>query len=182
MKIALDLDGVVCSFIETARKFHQREDIPISDIRWGIEGQFGLSQKDFWDPLGRSFWANLPWTDEGPALLNGLEERFGPENIVILTSPVRTEGCVEGKMDWIRREMPAYARRFLVGPAKEFLASPSALLVDDHDTNCEKFRAAGGLAVMPPRPWNGRRGECLPGGRFDVEMVLKNIDLISKLD
>jgi len=51
---------------------------------------------------------------------------------------------------------PQFQRRFLFGPAKAFCASPERVLIDDYDGNVDKFRAAGGHAILVPQSYNSR--------------------------
>lgn len=147
----LDLDGVLVDFVGGALKLHGRE-LPYEQTEWNFQHQLGIPAEEFWPPMGHDFWAGLEWTADGKEILAGLEDIF--ETIVILTSPIDTPGAVEGKMAWIRREMPAYTRRFFVGPPKQTIASETKLLIDDHTDNVSLWRAAGGPAVLVPRPWN----------------------------
>jgi hypothetical protein len=62
-------------------------------------------------------------------------------------------------MSWIEKHLPAYRRRFLIGPRKEFCAHGGSVLIDDSDKNVASFRDAGGLAILYPRPWNSRHAE-----------------------
>ena len=57
-------------------------------------------------------------------------------------------------MKWVVRELPEYAQRYLVGPAKAFCASSDTVLIDDADFNVEAFGEAGGRTILVPRPWN----------------------------
>jgi hypothetical protein len=163
----LDLDGVLVDFVRGAFALHGKE-IPYPEVRWDFDKQLGIPPEVFWGKMGKDFWEDLPWTQEGPDLIKALETIFGSDNIVLMTSPVGTPGGVEGKVNWIRRELPGYSRRFFIGPPKHMLAGPGKLLVDDHDENIDKFCAAGGKAIMVPRPWNRRRDETFSDGVFDV--------------
>jgi len=126
--------------------------------------------------MGRAFWANLPPTPECHLLLRRLEEVVGSDAICLLTSPCQTEGCVDGKLDWVKLNLPArYRRQILIGSGKEYCAGKRALLVDDHAENCHRFFVHGGQAVLVPRPWNWRRGVCTPGGGFDVEALVEEV-------
>ncbi len=172
----LDMDGVLVDFVGGALAVHG-EELPAADVRWGFPGQIGFSGVNdplFWEKMGFSFWSSLSWTREGQALLHGLERMFG-ENIVVMTSPCDTPGSVEGKVAWIKRELPAYRRRFFVGPPKHLAAGPGKLLVDDHDGNVDKFHAAGGNVVLVPRPWNRRAAESDKDGGFSVAQVLSDV-------
>lgn len=167
----LDLDGVIVDFVAGAFRAHGRRPPPPLDVRWGFPAQMGFTGTDdpaFWAPLGHDFWANLPWTAEGRAVVAAAEAAYGEHHVAVMTSPCDTPGSVEGKVAWVRREMPRYARRLFVGPAKHLAAGPGKLLVDDHGPNCERFAAAGGESLLVPRPWNARRGEVDALGRFDT--------------
>ena len=163
-RVLLDLDGVLVDFIGGVTKLHrktyphhphdpatQHEQMP-----WDIEPIFEMSAPDLWAPLGREFWATLQPLPHFKAFLGTLEAHFGPDKICILTSPPKTDGAIDGKRDWIRKHLPDYRRRFLVGPAKEFCAGERHVLVDDHEANIAKFRDAGGHGFLVPAPWNNR--------------------------
>jgi 5'(3')-deoxyribonucleotidase len=163
-RILLDMDGVLVDFTSGISSFYGKKvpDYPHDPDKqtiqreWNIEPLFGMTSAQLWDPLGREFWASLqplPWYKEVVRLL---ENHFGEENICLLTSPIKTAGAIEGKIDWIRSYLPQYRRRFLVGPCKEFCASPRHALVDDHSANIEKFRDTGGQTFLFPAPCNRR--------------------------
>jgi 5'(3')-deoxyribonucleotidase len=138
---------------------------------WDLGQVFSMTHKDIWEPLGFEFWRDLapqPWCHE---VIRLLTDRFGEKNICLLTSPVDTEGCVEGKRAWMRNHTPQFRRRFLIGPAKEFTAgTPKHCLVDDSDTNIDTFKEAEGSTFLFPAPWNGRFKE------HPVEALQKWID------
>lgn len=166
--VFFDLDGVLADFVSGALRHHNRTDVSPASVVWGIEKQLGLDPAAFWAPLSFEFWANLEPYADGMELLRAAEGLVGSGNIGLLTSPCDTEGCVEGKRAWVKRHLPAYSRRLMVGPAKELFAGPTKILVDDHDVNCDKFVLSGGRAVQPPRPWNSFSSECKEDGGFDV--------------
>jgi len=170
----VDMDGVLVDFVAGVLKHFGREHIPHRDIQWGIEEQMGCTKDEFWGQLGHLFWANLPWTNEGKALLDGVRRICG-DNIVILTSPSRTPGCVDGKLDWVRREIPALADSVIMCKRKGFVAHSNAVLLDDHNKNVDEFSEAGGRTLLIPRPWNRRKDETCPLGRFDVAKVLDEL-------
>lgn len=165
----LDLDGVLVDFVGGALRRHGRGLEP-SEVRWGFPSQIGFGGVDdpaFWAPLGRAFWAGLDWTHEGKGLLAAVESLFG-DRVALMTSPCETEGCVEGKRDWVRRHLPGYQRRTFVGGAKHLAAGPGKLLIDDREENVDAFAAEGGHALLVPRPWNRHRERTDASGRFDL--------------
>lgn len=172
--IILDLDGVIVDFVRGAFKLHKKE-IPMKDVTWAFWEHLCPTYADFWKDMGREFWANLNWTPEGPELVAGLEKAYGTE-IIVCTSPCLTEGCVEGKLDWIKKYMPKYnPRRFFVGAPKEACAGNGNILLDDNDANIDQFRKYKGKAITIPRPWNRRANESLAHGGFDVAKILKEL-------
>lgn len=167
----LDLDGVLVDFVKGAYKLHSQPYDPAARIPYDFMSTFGISNNEFWAPMDFDFWAGLGWTTEGKELLRGLERLFGQENIVLLTSPCLTVGSVEGKIEWIRQNLPAYSRQFFVGPCKHLAAGPDKILIDDHDDNCIKFLAYGGHARLVPRPWNAEKNGT-EQGLFDINQFL----------
>jgi hypothetical protein len=164
MKCFLDLDGVLVDFVGGVCKLHNIPDPYLDPVNygvWGFAGVAGMSNNQFWDSLTLDFWENLEWTHDGAAILHLCELAYGEHNICILTSPPasRQDEAITGKMRWINKHLPQYARRLLVGPAKEFCASPTSVLVDDYDENIKKFNASGGRGYLYPRLWNSKHVE-----------------------
>lgn len=177
-ELNLDLDGVLVDFVRGSFVAHGKA-LPLKGIHWDYWTQLGITEKEFWEPMGHDFWANLSWTKEGKKFLAYMELIFGVENITLLTSPADTPGAVEGKVAWIRRELPDYRRRYSVSAAPKASSSCSArILVDDNLGNVEKYRAAGGPTILVPRPWNPRIAETDADGNFDVEAVAYEVDRV----
>lgn len=174
--IYVDMDGVLCHFVRGAIAHHGSALDP-DTAAWGLEAQMGIDPATFWSGLGRTFWSGLEPYADGFALLAAAESLVGADNIALLSSPCDTDGCCDGKRDWVARHLPAYRRRLFLGSDKAVHAGPNKILVDDHVDNTAWFFAAGGRIVMPPRPWNPRRAECIyPGGYFDVADVSKHLE------
>lgn len=169
--VFFDMDGVLSDFVGGALKHHNRDDLDRAGAPWGLESHLGLTPEQFWSSLGYEFWRDLLPLADGFALLGHAERLVGRDNVALLSSPCDTPGCADGKRDWVRRHLPEYRRRLFLGSAKEMFAGPTKILVDDHDGNVEKFRRAGGRAVMPPRPWNRDRDLCVAGGDFFIPGV-----------
>jgi 5'(3')-deoxyribonucleotidase len=167
VKVFLDLDGVLVDFVGGALRVHNATHIPYHDIRWGLVEQIGISANQFWrgiDAAGEDFWANLVWTHDGREILKMVLDHFGVENVCILTAPSNHHSAAAGKVRWINEHVPELKRQYVLSAAKHFLAGPDKLLIDDHDGNVDKFRAAGGEALLLPRPWNRRRQTCFGNG------------------
>jgi|SRR5579871_246204 len=173
----VDLDGVLVDFVAGALAVHGKT-LARREVKWSFPEQIGFAGADdaaFWEPLGFDFWAGLGWHEDGRRLLGELERLVGADRIALLTSPCLTRGAVEGKVEWLRRRLPRYARQFFVGPAKHLCAGPGKVLVDDHDANVDRFVGAGGRAVLVPRPWNRRAVLTDETGYFPVDFVLHEI-------
>ncbi|KKM95470.1 hypothetical protein LCGC14_1188000 [marine sediment metagenome] len=104
-----------------------------------------------------NFWANLEWTSEGTTIFEMVCEKFGSENVYLLTTCMPNPGTTPGKMRWLERYLPGpLGRAIIVGPgvSKGLLAKPNAVLIDDRDKNIAEFTAAGGYGILVNRPWN----------------------------
>ena len=154
--LLVDMDGVLVDFVTAALRLHDRlevlQDWPAGE--WDMSEVMGISGQEFWGPIaeaGADFWATLepyPWCDD----LFELVESTGPW--CILTSPSGDPFCAAGKITWLQRRFGRGFRRFLIGPPKWVCARPDQLLIDDNDTNVDRFRERGGRAILFPQPWN----------------------------
>lgn len=157
-KCLLDCDGVIVDFVAGAIALH---NLP-KDLYNNLEnlGNFdlitlsGLSPEEFWQPMGFDFWKSLPWTKEGRDIVNLVVNKFGRENICLLTAPCNTFGCCDGKLTWIRTHLPDFKNQWLLGRKKEFCARECHYLIDDRDQNIADFNAHGGNGILVSRPWN----------------------------
>jgi len=157
MKCLVDMDGVLVDFVNPVCKIHNVPD-PFEDPKnWGkfnVEEMLKMSVDDFWRPLTYDWWMSLPLFPEAETILAMCCSVFGDDNVGLLSSPSHSPDCIKAKMDYIQKKLPAFKKRFLLGPAKEFCAGSNNLLVDDSDRNIEKFVGAGGIGFTYPRPWN----------------------------
>lgn len=159
MQCLLDLDGVLVDFVGGACRFHGRKNPYVFDPvntrgQWDVVGLLGMDPTEFWQGLDRYFWRSLDWMEDGREILEVVENKFGKENVCLLSLPCDTVGCCDGKREWVREHLPDYSRRLLLGSAKEFAASPERVLIDDYPSNVERFGEAGGQSLLVPRPWN----------------------------
>lgn len=171
----LDMDGVLVDFVTGAHKLHGKMPFRMSEIDWNFDKGFDIPAEKFWGDMGREFWANLDWTPEGKDLLRGIEKIFGAHNVALLSSPIQTDGCRDGKADWVRRHIPQYEDRLMTGRNKFLFAGPTKVLVDDHDKNLTQFCLGGGRTVRVPRPWNGQKADTGQDGTFRVGELLCEI-------
>jgi len=187
-RIALDLDDVCNEFTLHALAAFGCDIKPDEFSKYKPEWNFDIlkaareldfrdrpqiTSEEFWETFDRDFWAGLPESAEFRELLGLTYDIVGLENTFILTAPICgpahetatadwcniTAGCLAGKYNWIQDHLPPEMRNnFSMSPVKHLSAAPDALLIDDSDSNVNAFRAAGGQAVVMPRPWNTHHG------------------------
>ncbi len=162
----------------------------LADFHLGILELYGLTENEFrqivppgkfyWDKhidekmmenLSRNFWVNLHKTSDGDEIINLLEEKFGQENICLLSNHVNMPDYAYGKIVWINLHYPRYADQYLLGTSKHYCASPRALLVDDADHNINDFRNHGGKGILVPRYWNSLHNAILPMKDYMKQML-----------
>jgi hypothetical protein len=176
--IYLDMDGVLCDFVGAALRIHKRLDAldhwPAGE--WDIAKVLGISTDEFWAPIdhhAEHFWAGLepyPWLNN---LVNLLESTGAP--ITIASSPSYDPYSAAGKLMWLKKHLPQFKRRYLLGGEKHLLARPNAVLIDDNDQGVYQFHTAGGWGITFPQPWNQLS---FVGESVKVEMVKRSIEAI----
>jgi len=155
MKVILDVDGVLADFPKAASEEHglpNPYDYPENFGKYSMEDLWGITKEEFIKPLGLEFWTKVPLLPHAKSIVEMIETSFGRENICLLTQPLDTLGCIEGKRWWILKNFPQL--KWLIGSPKYFCAHANSVLVDDNPDNCKKFVEAGGRAFLVPAPWN----------------------------
>lgn len=159
MRLFLDMDGVLCNWDKGCHLLHGlKHDQNNWPYKFGPEGwhfykEIPMTVPQLFKGQDREFWANLEWMPDGKEILRSCESKFG-DNVCLLTSPYDNTGAVDGRKDWIKKHMPKYVHKHLIGDPKEFCAHDEAILVDDCEDNIKKWRDAGGIGVLVPRPYN----------------------------
>ena len=148
-QIFLDMDGVIVNLQEAVHQLHG------FDVNSAFHRhELGMTQEELWGKTDASWWAGLPWMEDGRAILALCEDAVGVENVIICTTPAEWPGSAEGKLRWIEQQVPNYARRFVLTPDKSWCANGRTLLIDDTERVIAAFREAGGATLLCPRPWN----------------------------
>lgn len=151
--ILLDMDGVLCRFVEHALMTHGREGTQITT--WDIESHIGLSVEEFRKPIiesGAAWWRGIPempWWRE----LFELAKRESDE-VYIATSPALFSAAPIGKAEWLRDRLGAEYDDLVFTKHKHLLAGPGRILVDDSEENVTKFSHHGGHGILFPAAWN----------------------------
>ncbi len=136
------------------------------------------TRKTFWDSISREVWSTTPYSDEFRPILRHCRVLVGKPKVALLTKPIDDPECWAGKCEWIRSRCPPWLRnRYFLGQPKKFLAAPDSLLIDDSDKNYDDWIAAGGQAILVPRPWNRLHG-------YDtaeyIEQCFRNLNRIKR--
>lgn len=165
----IDLDGVLADFVSGACRAHNRPD-PYNDPKshgvFDIEKLWGLTPEQFWEPIvaDPDFWFNLQETPEAKGIVRAAMDTFGRDHCCVLTAPNMDDPhCVPGKNWWVGEHFPEFKKdkakgwhtgNILFGSAKQFLAGPDRVLIDDRDRNIDDFQKWGGVGIRVPRLWN----------------------------
>ena len=188
MKLLLDMDGVLTDFIGYSHKWYglsysddpKEYSYPLGE--WDIDLLLPISQEGFWEGLTHQFWTTMPWTKDGKDLLQLLEETVGVSNITICTCPCQDPSSVSGKLVWIKKNIPQYSRNYMMTTRKELCAREDTVLIDDRDRNVERFREAGGKAILVPRLWNSaytHAGNSLQHVKEELLVLLKKAERLT---
>lgn len=160
----IDLDGVFADFVGACARLMKFDPAQvIVPGQFGIHNWLGVNKQWIWDRIdaqGVDFWENMepyPWTDE---LWRMLTWRF--QELRIVTHPRPSEGCIVGKLRWLRKHLPGAGEPIFM-KEKWRLSSPGCVLVDDYDVNCTQFvnpilchRGRVGHSVVFPQMWNSK--------------------------
>ena len=163
-KVFVDIDGVLADFATEVLLVHNAGvsqsdciDVEAFMSQWP-RGEFEMwdrmgyeSVGDFWEMIAGSpsFWNAMtpyPWATQ----LMLAARVFG--DVSILSSPSGDPKCWSGKKSWRDAYFPATP--LILCKEKELIATPDRLLIDDRDEGVDKWRDAGGQAILFPRLWN----------------------------
>lgn len=104
---------------------------------------------------GAAFWADLAWCEHGQKVLEVCQS-IAP--VMLMSTPTDHPSCAAGKVEWIGAHIAPdkgeRRPRFSLTTGKHHHAHEGAVLIDDSQTNVERFIAHGGRAFLWPRPWN----------------------------
>jgi 5'(3')-deoxyribonucleotidase len=146
------MDGVLCDFVTGALYMHCSAETHDDIVTWNFYEEWGITAKEFWGPLrGHEFWENLepyPWA------IDLYKELKQMGDVTICTSPNADEACIIGKYRWGQKYLGLKTNDFMVGSKKFLMANKQNTLIDDYIENVNKFRVAGGGALLFKQPWN----------------------------
>lgn len=84
----------------------------------------------------------------------------------ILSSPMDSPACREGKVIWLKKMFGKDFDRYLLTPHKHTVSGYNRILIDDHPENCKRFEEHGGKSI-----W-------FPSLRHDVFGPVDRVDLV----
>lgn len=161
MRAFLDMDGVIVDFLKGLHKVfkidYEYDKYPHPLGLWDMFSHMQDPEIPFEvinAACSQEFWRDLKWTTEGRRIFDAVSTAFG--GCQLLTTPMPNPGSWTGKYMWVERELgPSMANNLIITTtSKDIVATPSTILIDDRDKNVEDFEAAGGYAILVPRPWN----------------------------
>lgn len=160
--VFLDIDGVLASFrrgiAEALGKPYNYATMSDKWVFWDEDSWSDVSFEMVNDICTFDFWQYLPWMHDGREILRAIMDTPGLDKVYLLSTPMPNIESPTGKWLWVSDNLPIYLKRTIITQApKSLLARPETLLIDDKDENVEEFRAAGGNAVLVPRPYNKLR-------------------------
>jgi hypothetical protein len=69
-------------------------------------------------------------------------------NPSILSAPADSKASEDGKKAWVAKNLkPQPEVIFRKSNRKQEFATPNSILIDDHGSNIERWKAAGGIAI-----------------------------------
>jgi len=184
--ILLDMDGVLSDFASAVSRVspdpHYVYNSFEAKLMFGekdpalLEEEFGFdSVNEMWraiDSRGIEFWSEMPtypWAKHLVETLSGFDAK-----LVVCTAPSLSENSAAGKVVWLQRFFNSRNfRDYMLTPAKWAAASENTFLIDDSESNIEKFRRRRGGAALWPAPWNSLHSRYSDNGIKQLEYVLE---------
>jgi len=75
--------------------------------------------------------------------------------VTILSAPSWDPDCSRQKYQWLQKHLKIKSEKVIMGNRKELLAG-NGILIDDSLNNVNRFKMAGGDAILIPSTWNTR--------------------------
>lgn len=160
MIIYLDNDGVLANLIKgIAQLFGLNYESLLASWPLGedkIEKVLGISRSAFYSKLdgaGEDFWENLELYPHAMELYEYCQS-IAPT--FILTKATLDPGCLSGKVKWFHKVFGRGFQKYIITAHKEHCAQKNRILVDDLESNIEKFTNNGGYGIIFPLVSNKR--------------------------
>jgi len=169
--ILLDLDGVIINLDKSVCDWFKIPYAPEKVTEWDSWYKLtGVEKEEFWPSIKFSaFWENLRFY---PGAIQFIEQLEKLDTVILCTSPAI--GCAGYRQNWIQYNLPDFFKsgNYIITSNKWLCAKKGTVLIDDSDSNCDKFYELGnGYSIIYPQPWN--RGRHINSDKH--ELVLKSV-------
>jgi 5'(3')-deoxyribonucleotidase len=182
--IFVDMDGVLSNWTKGFLTRLQNKTGRVSKVEdwipgeWEISKNLGMTEEEVWDiaenPNPYDFWFRLP---PFPWYSQLLVEIKNFADYSICSTPSDNPQSPAAKLAWLQYWISPKFGNWFFCKEKFRLAQPTTVLIDDSDKNIEKFREAGGHAIIFPQRWNS--GHNYDGDK--VEYVVKELQFINDI-
>jgi hypothetical protein len=139
IKLYVDMDGVLTNFDSQVQALGP--DASVGLMPNATEEQKLVMYKAI-DAAGETFWADMPWTEDGRRLWAFCKEH----KPILLSSPGKFLYAPSGKKTWVNENLPG-TTLFLSNDKYQY-AEPSAILIDDNEGNIGAWKEAGGMGIL----------------------------------
>jgi hypothetical protein len=141
MKLYLDMDGVLTGFKTAVETLGAEATKGLSEDASEIQKQ---KMYDLIEAVGVKFWSTMPWATGGKQLW-ALVEPFRP---VLLTSTGKFTFAKNGKLLWIKRNVPGTSVFFSDSKSEYVDPYETCILIDDMKNNIEGWKEMGGMGIL----------------------------------
>lgn len=154
MRAFIDMDGVLVDLLPAWLKLKGlKMPNPWPDGVYDLKKIFSIEDHNIWDGCDEKWWAELPPTPDAAEIVKTVEGYVGL--IYLITNPIVIAGA-SGKIQWISKNFPRFAMRWMMGPCRTTLANDETILIDDESKNIDSFNQSGGRGITLARKWNNR--------------------------
>lgn len=185
----VDMDGVLTDFTFAAQVIYNKRVEVTSEEMAPL---FNTNKRDFIvnvNSKGPEFWSNMPETVFARDLTNLIECRG--LQIIVCTNPGKFLHSKQGKQLWLNRffsyktSSPYFSPNYMFQDViytkyKELCRQPNTILIDDFESNCEKF---GHQHVLVPQPWNRlgamNKADTLSHVEARLDEIIKSIQCVN---
>jgi 5'-nucleotidase len=138
--IYCDMDDTLCDFSEQFKRYSGGSSI--EKLRDDGENVYAIMNSS------TKFWSEMPWLKDGKDLWNFIK-KYEP---MILTKPTNSSKCIDGKLEWCKRELGYSKNKIIFEPDKEKYAhSKRDILIDDSEEHITKWIKSGGTGILRRR-------------------------------
>lgn len=167
----LDMDGVLVNFVgglckALGMKTYSYYEYSFTKNYFDFWKEIdGVTDKIYRETISRKeFWSNLKWMHDGNDIYELIVEKFGFENVFLLTGididDVDVEQAVAGKMEWIKNGPTELIDHVIFAKcSKGCISGPNKILIDDKEKNVVDWMMDGPNFLVP-RPWNSGYKNC----------------------